>query len=199
LVYANNTKLFTGIVASVINGDTIRANFGSKKVTVKLACINAPEMKQKPWGKQSADTLKKLLPRGKSIKVRLITTDKNKRLIGEVYVGNTSINLAMVQKGQAVVYPEYLSQCTITQNQFLQSQAVSKHKKIGFWHQSKPVMARFFRKPKKVGSSSTNGSSYVYVHPYTRSNGTNIQGYYRSKPGIRVGGFGHSRTGGAHS
>ncbi|MFM6023348.1 MAG: thermonuclease family protein, partial [Dolichospermum sp.] len=44
-VSANNTKLFTGTVISVGDGDTIKANFGSKKVTIRLACIDAPEMK----------------------------------------------------------------------------------------------------------------------------------------------------------
>jgi bacterioferritin (cytochrome b1) len=50
-----------------------------------------------------------------------------------------------------------------------------------------------------IGSYSRSGSGSVYVHPYTRSNGTHVQGHYRSSPGTRVGGFGSFRSGGAHS
>ncbi|MFM5888344.1 MAG: thermonuclease family protein [Dolichospermum sp.] len=145
-VSANNTKLFTGTVISVGDGDTIKANFGSKKVTIRLACIDAPEMKQTPWGKQSADRLKQLLPVGQSIKLRTVATDKYKRTVGEIYIGNTSINLTIVQEGQAVVYKEYLSGCNDTQDKFLELENIAKTKKLGFWNQPKPVMPWDFRK-----------------------------------------------------
>ena len=50
-----------------------------------------------------------------------------------------------------------------------------------------------------VGTYSGFSSGSVYVHPYTRRNGTHVSGYYRSSSGTRVGGFGSFRSGGAHS
>ncbi len=50
-----------------------------------------------------------------------------------------------------------------------------------------------------VGRYNGFGSGSVYVHPYIRSDGTRVSGYYRSSPGTRVSGFGSFRSGGAHS
>ncbi|WP_226890004.1 thermonuclease family protein [Nostoc sp. MG11] len=44
-VVANN---LTATVVSVGDGDTIRVRTGNKTVTVRLACIDAPETKQNP-------------------------------------------------------------------------------------------------------------------------------------------------------
>lgn len=96
-VFANN---LTATVVSVGDGDTIRVRTGNKTVTLRLACIDAPEMKQNPWGQQSSSRLKQLLPVGQVITLRAIETDKYKRLVAEVFVGNRSINVNMVQEGQ---------------------------------------------------------------------------------------------------
>ena len=47
------------------------------------------------------------------------------------------------------------------------------------------------------GYNSRPGS--VYVHGYTRSNGTHVSSYTRSAPGSRVSGFGSFRSGGSSS
>ncbi|WP_345940617.1 thermonuclease family protein [Nostoc sp. UIC 10630] len=73
---------------------------GNKTVTVRLACIDAPEMKQNPWGQQSSARLKQLLPVGQAITLRPVETDKYKRLVAEVFVENRSVNVSMVQEGQ---------------------------------------------------------------------------------------------------
>ena len=49
-------------VSSVHDGDTIRAECNAEKLKVRLYCIDAPEMGQKPWGRESRDTLRELLP-----------------------------------------------------------------------------------------------------------------------------------------
>jgi micrococcal nuclease len=61
----------------------------------------------------------------------------------------------MVQEGQAVVYREYLQACADTKDQFLQSEAVAKSKKLGFWNQAKPMMPWEFRRSKKVVRPAT--------------------------------------------
>ncbi|MFN6559536.1 MAG: thermonuclease family protein [Nostoc sp. ChiSLP01] len=116
-VVANNINV---TVISVGDGDTIRVKTGNKTVTVRLACIDAPEMKQSPWGQQSAARLKQLLPVGQAITLRPVETDKYKRLVAEIYVGNRSINVNMVQEGQAVVYQQYLKGCPESKNSLLQ-------------------------------------------------------------------------------
>ncbi|MGB3204918.1 MAG: hypothetical protein WBB28_08025 [Crinalium sp.] len=53
-----------GRIVSSSDGDTLRARFGSHIATIRLVCIGAPELKQKPWGEQSRDRLRQLLPVG---------------------------------------------------------------------------------------------------------------------------------------
>jgi micrococcal nuclease len=62
--------------------------------------VDAPELKQNPWGQQSKSRLQQLLPVGQSVQVRSIERDKYKRLVAEIFVNNRSVNLTMVQEGQ---------------------------------------------------------------------------------------------------
>ncbi|BDI20691.1 hypothetical protein ANSO36C_64930 (plasmid) [Nostoc cf. commune SO-36] len=141
-VFANN---LTATVVSVGDGDTIRVRTGNKTVTVRLVCIDAPEMKQNPWGQQSSARLKQLLPVGQAITLRPVETDKYKRLVAEIYVGNRSINVNMVQEGQAVVYRQYLKGCPQSKDSLLQAENYAKQQRLAFWSQANPVMPWDFR------------------------------------------------------
>ena len=97
-----------------------------------LACIDAPETKQNPWGQQSAARLKQLLPVGQAITLRSVETDKYKRLVAEVFVGNRSVNVSMVQEGQAVVYRQYLKNCPKSRDSLLQGENTAKQQRLAF-------------------------------------------------------------------
>jgi endonuclease YncB( thermonuclease family) len=95
------------VVDSVYDGDTLRATCAGEALKIRLYCIDAPEMAQRPWGQESRDHLRRITPR----EVGLVERDKDRygRIVGEIGVpaGETSINLAMVEAGQAAVYPRY--------------------------------------------------------------------------------------------
>ncbi|RUR72284.1 thermonuclease family protein (plasmid) [Anabaena sp. FACHB-709] len=101
------------------------------------------------------------MPVGQLVQVRLIERDQYTRLVAEVFINNRSINLVMVQEGQAVVYRQYLKGCTNTKDQFLQAEANAKQQKLGFWNQSQPVMPWDFRRGKKNTAPTTVRSSQV--------------------------------------
>ena len=152
----------TATVISAGDGDTLRVKRQGKVVTIRMACIDAPETGQRPWRQQSAAKLKQLLPPGKAVQVREIERDRYGRTVAEVYLGKQSVNLQMVKEGQAVVYRQYLNGCASTLNQYLQSEAQAKQKKLGFWNQPKPVMPWDFR---KGPSASNQPSSSVNPKP----------------------------------
>lgn len=117
-------------VVSVGDGDTIRATSNGKTLTIRLACVDAPETAQTPWGKDSTFRLKQLLPAGQNITLRVINTDRYGRTVAEVSKGNTSVNLQMVQEGQAAVYQRYLSGCPSLRDQLLNAEAEAKQQQF---------------------------------------------------------------------
>jgi len=133
-------------VVSTRDGDDVTVNQGTQRLIIRLACIDAPEMEQNPWGSQSASRLKQLLPPRQTVRLRVVNTDASGRTVAEVYRGNQSVNLQMVQEGQAVVYPQHLNNCAATQAQYLQAEAKAKQQRLGFWNQAKPVMPWDFRR-----------------------------------------------------
>lgn len=144
-----------GTVVSVGDGDTIRVNVNNKSVTIRLGCIDSPEMKRTPWGEQSRQRLQTLLPVGIQVDIRKIDTDKYGRTVGEVVTSNTwrNINLEMVSEGQAVVYTQYLSGCSANKNEYLNAEAKAKQQRLGYWNQSNPVMPWDYRRETRNGGN----------------------------------------------
>jgi len=98
-------------VLSVGDGDTIRVSDGPQRLTIRLACIDAPEMAQAPYGAQSREHLQQLLPVGSVVDLKVETKDRYGRTVAEVFRHGRSINLAMVLSGQAFAYRHYLTAC----------------------------------------------------------------------------------------
>jgi micrococcal nuclease len=136
-------------VLSVGDGDTLRAKMKGQTVTIRLGCIDAPEMAQSPFGVQARNRLQQILPAGQTVQVRSIESDRYGRTVAELFSGGRSVNLQMVAQGQAAVYTQYLSGCAATQNQYLQAENQAKQKRLGFWSQSNPVMPWDFRHSQK--------------------------------------------------
>ncbi len=134
-------------VVSVGDGDTIRANQGGQTVTVRLACIDAPEMGQQPYGQNSKARLQTLLPVGTSITLRTIDTDRYGRTVAEIFSGTTNVNLAMVQGGYAVAYRQYLSNCDGPQ--YLRAESQAQQQRLNFWSQANPIMPWDFRRSRR--------------------------------------------------
>jgi endonuclease YncB( thermonuclease family) len=95
-------------VINIYDGDTVTVNCSSQRERVRLYCIDAPEMDQEPWGSQSRDYLRRITPAQASI----VTHDRDRygRVIGELFDGERSLNLALVEAEEAVVYPQYCSE-----------------------------------------------------------------------------------------
>jgi len=147
-------------VARVIDGDTITIREGNKSFTIRLGCIDAPEKAQRPWGDRASSRLKQLLPVGKTVNIRVTIMKKDRyygSIVNEVFSGKKSINFQMVKEGQAVVNPQYLSNCLGQYQQWLAAQATAKKKKLGFWKQPNPTLPWDFRAGRASGSSFVSG------------------------------------------
>ena len=144
-------------VLSIGDGDTITVRENGSKATVRLACIDAPETSQQ-GGKEATNYLKQLIPVGTEVGLRTVTTDQYGRTVGEIYRNGNSVNLKMVERGQAVVYDRYLDGCSETSDQFLEAEQEAKSSKLGFWSQPN-IMPWKYRRSERVSSTNTSNAN----------------------------------------
>ena len=118
-------------VISVGDGDSIRVLDGNRRITIRLACIDAPESSQLPWGIQSTVLLKQLLPIGSEVLLKIKTKDRYGRFVAEIFSSRGNINQLMVQLGHAFAYRSYLRNCDA--QKYLQLEAAAQRQAIGVW------------------------------------------------------------------
>jgi endonuclease YncB( thermonuclease family) len=117
-------------VLSIGDGDTIRVLQAGKALTVRLACIDAPENAQAPYGLKSRQYLQQRLPIGREVSLNIKTTDRYGRSVAEVFSG-VNINLALVEDGQAFAYRQYLSGCDA--KAYLEAEDRASRSLLGVW------------------------------------------------------------------
>jgi endonuclease YncB( thermonuclease family) len=115
---------------SIGDGDTIRVRQAGKALTVRLACIDAPETAQTPYGQQTRSYLQQRLPVGREVTLEVKTTDHYGRSVAEV-ISDININLAMVEDGQAFAYRQYLGGCDA--KEYLDAEHRANRRRFGVW------------------------------------------------------------------
>ena len=116
----SDTQTFQVVVINVSDGDSITVRSGDQNIKIRLAEIDAPERGQ-AWGTNSRQELAGLVA-GKTVSITPQGQDRYDRIIAKVEVNGLDINRAMVQRGAAWAYDDYVSDLSITQ---LQAQARS--------------------------------------------------------------------------
>jgi endonuclease YncB( thermonuclease family) len=146
-------------VLSIGDGDTIRVQQGQQRITVRLACIDAPEMAQAPYGAQSRAYLQTRLRIGTPVTLLPQTVDRYGRTVAEV-IGEVNLNLAMVEDGQAFAYRQYLSQCNA--QEYLDAEFRASRSRYGVWRTPGGITRPWeFRRARRSGGSSRALSSGV--------------------------------------
>ena len=125
----------------VVDGDTIKGNVDSKRITIRLVEIDAPEMDQ-PFGVESKRFLEKLI---ENKKVTLIAEGKDRygRTLGELFVDKDNINEKMVKSGFAWVYDRYVKSSLL-----YSYQDEAKSKTLGIWQSENPIAPWVWRRKK---------------------------------------------------
>ncbi len=118
-------------VLSIGDGDSISVLELGQKLKVRLACIDAPETAQSPYGMASRNQLKALLPIGFTVSLRVQAVDRYGRSVAEVIGSKGKVNLAMVQSGQAFVYRQYLGRCD--RGAYLAAERQAQAQRLGVW------------------------------------------------------------------
>lgn len=118
-------------VLSVADGDTLRVIYGSLDLTIRLACIDAPETAQEPYGAVARQHLQQLLPVGAVVTLKPQTMDRYGRTVAEVLRNGQSVNLAMLRAGQAFAYRKRLDACNASA--YLRAESAAQRQRRGVW------------------------------------------------------------------
>jgi endonuclease YncB( thermonuclease family) len=136
-------------VEKVHDGDTITVSDASDRLfKVRLIGIDAPELKQK-FGEKSRDALNKILKRDKkNVIVQPFGMDRDKRILGLVFVGETDVNLELLRGGFAWVYESReLGKEKISL--YREAMTEARANKFGLWKEENPVDPKEFRRRKR--------------------------------------------------
>lgn len=145
-------------VLSIGDGDTITIAENSQRIKVRLACIDAPETSQTPYGIEARKQLQNLLPIGSQVTLKIKATDRYGRSVAEVLKGSTNINQSLVGSGNAFVYWQYISGCDRQTYSRLENNA--RLRKFGVWGIPEGIQRPWdYRRSRKAGNASTANES----------------------------------------
>ncbi|BAT51733.1 nuclease [Nostoc sp. NIES-3756] len=144
------------LVERVSDGDTlvVRDSEG-KKVTVRFACVDAPEIahtnKEKQskrsrdrdqfgWGVKAQARVQQLVKQaGDRVKLNITDSDHYGRKVAEVRLKDgTLVQQVLLQEGLAKVYRPYLNKCP-SKEIVQQAEAKAQQQKLGIWGDPKFV------------------------------------------------------------
>lgn len=116
-------------VSDVYDGDTVTARCPNGRLKVRLYGVDAPETGQQPWGQQSRELLRGLLPAG-PVRLEVMDVDRYDRVVARLFNGNQDIGLEMVRKGGAAVYAQYNEY-----RAYAVAQQQAQRDRVGVWSQ----------------------------------------------------------------
>jgi endonuclease YncB( thermonuclease family) len=120
-------------VVKVYDGDTVTLECPgqTEKTRIRMYCIDTPEMQQKPWGQQSRDYLRDLIPLGSMVTYSEVERDRYGRVVAEIFTSDgTNLNQQQVVSGMAAVYAAYCKK-----PEYASLQAKAQRDKLGIWSQ----------------------------------------------------------------
>ncbi len=119
-------------VLKVVDGDSINVRCFGEKHRLRLMHIDAPEMKQKPWGDRARRVLKSLI-KDDEIFVEFHKQDIYHRDLAVVYANKDAkaLNLQLVGQGVARVYRRYKPP-----SQYVSAMKKAKKQRVGIWQKA---------------------------------------------------------------
>ena len=131
----NIAQTITGKVVGVADGDTITVLEGTTQYKIRLYGIDTPESSQ-DFGNSAKQFISDLVF-GKQVKVVWKDIDQYDRIVGMVFVGNTSVNQEIIKAGMAWVYDYYCKDSVCPEWKLIENQA--QEARIGLWSHPDPI------------------------------------------------------------
>ena len=150
LVFPMALYAWTGKVVGISDGDTITVLHNGKGVKIRLYGIDTPEKRQ-AFGKKAKQFTSDMVF-GNTVNVAPKDVDRYGRIVGLVYIDDSSLNQALVKNGYAWVYRKYCKETFC--KDWLNLESTAKGEKIGLWAEPTPIPPWKYRHNKKSESSN---------------------------------------------
>lgn len=139
------SAVFNGKVTKVHDGDSVHITpTGKKRVIIRLAAIDAPEIKQS-HGINSRDYLRNMIM-NKQVTARCNKVDKYQRQVCVVLNNGTDTNLEMLKAGQAWYYERFRDeQPRNEQRSYRKAASNAKKRQAGLWRDGTAIPPWEFR------------------------------------------------------
>ena len=142
----SQTATVDGFVSRVWDGNNLTVETRDrKKLNVRLYGIDAPELDTinrktrriskpgQPFGIEAKSHISSLVF-GRDVRLQLMVSDDNRKLVAIVWAGERNVNLEMIEAGMAEAYREYLPD-QVYREQFRDAEREAKKKRLGIWSQ----------------------------------------------------------------
>jgi len=128
-----SATVFIGTATRVSDGDTIKIHDSRQgEQTIRFLGIDAPE-KQQRFGPEARQWLADQVA-GKSVRVEVTEKDEYGRWLGNLYVGDLWLNLALVEQGLAWHYVRYSDDARLAD-----AQSEAREKRVGIWQDARRI------------------------------------------------------------
>ena len=133
--------LMASQVIRVVDGDSLIVRLNGIPQQIRLACVDAPEIGQYPYGRLAMNAFRGLIPADSAVTIYPIKKDRYGRTVAHVSTpGGVDVAGELVRKGLVFVYTTYLLDCDGPNLLLLESQA--RDFKQGIWSEGKQGITR---------------------------------------------------------
>lgn len=129
----NVDPVLRGRVERVGDGDSARVLLDSGPIEVRLYGIDAPEFSA-PRGREAKKALERLIAH-REVEIRPLSQDSYERMVAVMFVGKESVNEAMLARGHAWAYRQYLGQTEGDAERYCRLEADARTARRGLWSQ----------------------------------------------------------------
>ena len=147
----------SGKVISVTDGDTIKVLVNKETVTVRLEGIDAPESGQS-FGKKAKEALSGLVA-GKTVTVKKTGTDKYKRTLGIVIVGDVDASAKLLEDGWAWHFKKYNDE-----ERLAKLEEAARKAKRGLWADENAIAPWDYRARQKTPEAAPDGLKLYWLN-----------------------------------
>lgn len=137
-------ETISGKVIAISDGDTLTLLInGNRQIKIRLAAIDAPENSQ-AYGNRAKQQLSDLCF-AKNATLKVVSTDRYGRTVGDIYCAGSNANLEMVKSGLAWVFRKYDKGFEY----LYESEEEAKTAKRGLWADPNPIAPWDWRQSKR--------------------------------------------------